>query len=96
MIRTSSGFLHSSAPSNLIQTLKHECLDHFVVLGQRHLDYLVQEFVDHYNTERPHMSLGRVPSGESAGPPGEEESGSGGMVCDERLGRLLRCYRRAA
>lgn len=79
-----------------IQTLKQECLDHFLVLGQRHLDYLVQEFVEHYNTERPHMSLGRVPSGKPAGPPGEERLGSSEVVSDERLGGLLRSYRRAA
>lgn len=40
-----------------IQTLRRECLDKFIVLGTDHLDHLVEEFVEHYNTERPHSSL---------------------------------------
>ncbi len=31
-----------------IQSIKHECLDHFVVFGERHLRYLVNEYVDYY------------------------------------------------
>lgn len=35
-----------------IQTIQVECLDHFVVLGEKHLSYLVNEYVDFYNTQR--------------------------------------------
>jgi putative transposase len=28
-----------------IQTIKVECLNHFIVLGERHLEYIVREFV---------------------------------------------------
>ncbi|MCG8509332.1 MAG: transposase, partial [Rhodospirillales bacterium] len=45
-----------------VQTIQNECLDSFIVLGEKHLNYLVQEFVEHYNTERPHMVIGRVPA----------------------------------
>ncbi len=78
-----------------IQTLQQECLDHFVAFGQRHLDFLVREFVDYYNTQRPHQSLGNLPlKGEwparaSPLPPDE-------LHCDERLGGLLRHYYLAA
>ena len=44
-----------------IQTLKYECLHHFILFGQRHVDYLVDEFVDYYNRERAHSSLGFRP-----------------------------------
>ena len=33
------------------QTVQVECLDHFVVLGEDHLRYLVSEYVDYFNTE---------------------------------------------
>ena len=37
-----------------------ECLDHFLVFGEKHLDYLVREYVEHYHTERRHQGLGNV------------------------------------
>jgi putative transposase len=34
-----------------IQTLGQECLDHFVVMGRRHFEYLCCEFLEYYHTE---------------------------------------------
>jgi putative transposase len=74
-----------------IQSIQVECLDHFLVFGEKHLDYLVREYVEHYHTERPHQGLGnRLVSGEP--PPGEE----GEVQCRTRLGGLLKHYYRAA
>lgn len=39
-----------------IGTLKRECLNHFSCFGLRHLDYIVQTYVDYYNLVRPHQS----------------------------------------
>lgn len=39
------------------QTLREECLDYFVILGERHV---VWEFVAHYNEERPHQARDNV------------------------------------
>jgi putative transposase len=44
-----------------VQTLKTECIDHFVVCGEKHLNHIVREFVTHYHEERPHQSRGNVP-----------------------------------
>src|SRR5262245_46954992 len=44
-----------------IQSIQQECTDHFIVCGERHFDYLVREYVEHYHTERPHQSKGNVP-----------------------------------
>ncbi|MDA1249301.1 MAG: integrase core domain-containing protein [Planctomycetota bacterium] len=38
-----------------IQTIKLECLGKFIVFGKRHLDYLVTEFTEYYNTARSSM-----------------------------------------
>jgi putative transposase len=42
-----------------IQTIQQECLDHFVVLGQRHFNHVVAEWLAHYHTERPHQAKGQ-------------------------------------
>lgn len=49
-----------------VATLKRECLDHFMVIGQVHLEYLVNEFVDYYNKHRPHAGLDHDPPEKSA------------------------------
>jgi putative transposase len=74
-----------------IQTLQVECLDHFLVFGEKHLDYLVREYVEHYHTERPHQGLGNRPV---SGPP--PDVGEGEIVVRTRLGGLLKHYQHAA
>ena len=79
-----------------IQTLGQECLDHFIVLGEKHLDYLVREFVHHYHEFRPHQSLENLPP--VGNPPPEELAtiSADAIVCHERLGSLLKHYERKA
>jgi transposase InsO family protein len=42
----------------LIGTIRRECLDYLIPLSENHLRYILREWVDYYNTARPHMSLG--------------------------------------
>ena len=42
----------------LIGSLRREALDWVIPLGERHLRSLLSDWVKHYNTGRPHMSLG--------------------------------------
>ena len=82
-----------------IQTIQQECLGHFVVVGQRHLDYLVAEFVRYYHELRPHQGVGNVTLDQvkTAEAPENVAFGSvGEIVRDEWLGGLLKTYRRAA
>ncbi len=77
-----------------IQTVQMECLDRFIVMGTSHLDYLMTEFIEHYNTERPHSAIdGLSPVGR---PPPLRLSGRGAVRCRTRLGGVLRHYHRQA
>jgi hypothetical protein len=49
----------------------------------------VREYLEHYHAERPHKGLGNLRACET-GPPTIE----GEVVCRERLGGVLRAYRR--
>jgi len=42
----------------LIGTIRRECLDFLIPLGEGHLKRIVRDFVRHYNRGRPHSSLG--------------------------------------
>jgi transposase InsO family protein len=44
-----------------IGTLRRECLDHLLITGQRHLAAVLGEYLEHYNTHRPHRSLHQRP-----------------------------------
>jgi putative transposase len=45
-----------------VRTLREECLDWLLILGRRHLEQVLREYVNHYNRERPHRALElRVP-----------------------------------
>ena len=74
-----------------IKSLKTECLDHFIPVGGKHLDYLLSEFVEHFHFERPHQGIGNKPIMHSDPP-----ATTGEIKCDTRLGGLLRHYHRAA
>jgi transposase InsO family protein len=42
----------------LLGTLRRECLDYLIPLAENHLRGILAQWVPHYNTGRPHMSLG--------------------------------------
>ncbi len=41
----------------VIGTIRRECLDHIIVLSERHLRTVLAEYVSYYNAVRPHQSL---------------------------------------
>ena len=40
-------------------SLRRECLDHLLLLGERHLRRVVQEYVRYFNQLRPHQGIGQ-------------------------------------
>jgi putative transposase len=55
----------------MIGTLRRELFDRILILGERHLRQVLQEFLAHYNAVRPHRSLGQLSprQAETAPPP---------------------------
>jgi len=75
-----------------MRSIKEECLDRVVVLGEGHLRLLRQQYVEHYHDERNHQGLdnellGRAP------PPG---NAGAEVQRRERIGGLLNYYHREA
>jgi transposase InsO family protein len=46
-----------------VGSVRRELLDHVVVLGEEHLRRLLREYVDSYDAERVHTSIGDAPEG---------------------------------
>ena len=41
----------------VVGTLRRECLDHLMIVNERHLRLVLREYVAHYNHVRPHQAL---------------------------------------
>jgi transposase InsO family protein len=79
-----------------VRTVRSECLDWLLILNARHLEHTLKVFVDHYNSSRPHRSLGLAPPN-GRRPVTRQMSGEPLKVRRrERLGGLLHEYERAA
>ena len=74
-----------------VGSVKSECLDRMVVLGEPHLRAAVRAFMDHYHEERPHQGLGN-----DLIAPKTTAIETGPIECCERLGGLLKFYYREA
>jgi transposase InsO family protein len=43
----------------LIASIRRECLDHVVVVGEQHLRHILMSYMEYYNAVRTHLSLGK-------------------------------------
>jgi putative transposase len=76
-----------------VGTLRRECLDYVLVLGEQHLRKVLAEYAAHYNGHRPHQSLQQeAPSRE----PGRVVDVTARIQRRQVLGGLISEYRRAA
>jgi putative transposase len=79
-----------------ISSVRRECLDHMVILSERHLHRVVGEYVAYFNHSRPHQGIGqRIPD-----PPDdtscEDQEGVARVIGYSVLGGLHHDCRRVA
>jgi putative transposase len=79
----------------VVRTVRSECLDHFVIFGERHLRHLLREFVSHYHSERYHQGIGSRLILPLPGPNADNAT-LGAVRCRSRLGGQLNFYVREA
>ena len=73
-----------------VLSIKSECLDRMVILGERHLRRAIASYVEHYHVERCHQGIGnRLIEG-------VPNPASGPVARLERLGGILSHYYRDA
>jgi transposase len=81
----------------VIGTLRRECLDRMLILGRRHLEAVLAEYVEHYNSHRPHRSLGQAaPSALDSTPEHDTDPDLARLRRTDRLGGLIHEYRLVA
>ncbi len=73
------------------RSIKEECLDRVIPLGEAHLRELVREYVAHYHEERPHQGLSSRLIAAATDPRGRDP-----LARRQRLGGLLNHYYREA
>jgi transposase InsO family protein len=70
----------------LIGSIRRECVDHIVVLGERHLRQVLQSYMNYYNEVRTHLSL------EKDAPASRSVQRAGRILCRPLLGGLHHQY----
>ncbi len=76
-------------------SVRRECLDHMLVLGEWHLRRVLREYAGHCNQHRPYQGRQQqAPNAPAGGTPHPERSGSVGAI--PLLGGLHQAYQRAA
>ena len=75
----------------LIGSIRRDCLDHMIILSEKHLKKIMAEYIQYYNQNRGHESLdGDSPETREVQPPG-----TGKIVSIPVLGGLHHIYKRA-
>ena len=78
-----------------IGSIRRELLDRTIIWNQQQLERLVTDYIDHYNTYRPHRSLAqRSPMPDPQGP--EIDTGDLRVLKSPRCDGLIHEYRHAA
>jgi putative transposase len=77
-----------------VRTVRSECLDRTLIVGRRHLEQVLADYVRHYNGHRPHRGLGlAVPTHPENS---NDDTAAGHLVRCDVLGGLIHEYERVA
>jgi putative transposase len=80
----------------LIGSVRRECLDHVLILGEDHLQGILEQYRDYYNASRPHQGIEqRRPDGFDR-PARAPRIAPGSVISRPVLGGLHHDYRTAA
>jgi transposase InsO family protein len=78
----------NACAERFVRSIKEECLDRIIPIGERHFRHVIAEFVEHYHRERNHQGLdNRLIASEGA-----VGCHTGHVIRRERLGGLLSSY----
>jgi hypothetical protein len=77
-----------------IARVRRECTDRILVAGPRHLEAVLAEYIDHYNTHRPHRSFAQHPPDPQPHPPPPSDTVR--VLRRDRLGGLIHEYAQVA
>jgi putative transposase len=83
----------NSYAERFVGTLRRECLDHVLILGERHLRKVLAEYARHYNGHRPHQGLQQEPPQRQ---PGQAVDITARIERRQVVGGLISEYRRVA
>ena len=87
----------NAVAERFVGTIRRECLDRLLILGRRHLEVVLAEYVGHYNGHRPHRSLDqRCPSTVTETTGSVTELDPAGIERSDVLGGLIHEYRLVA
>ena len=80
-----------------VGTIRRECLDRMLIFHRRQLEAVLAEYVDHYNSHRPHRSLDQAsPLSSVPGAAADLVSDASQLRRSDRLGGLIHEYKLAA
>jgi putative transposase len=87
----------NAACERFLGSIRRECIDHTLVLGERHLGRVLAEYVGYFNRARPHQGIGqRTPLPRAAVVRAPRPHSKKDVIADAVLGGLHHEYRHAA
>ena len=79
----------------VIRSIREECLDKLLILNQRHLSWVMQQYLTYYNHRRPHQGLHQQLPWPCAAMP-TTPTALKQVQCQRVLGGIIKDYKQAA